>query len=265
MWLQIVIGAYRSAPQSSTGFSPAQLVYGRSLRLPSDVLGHEPAQHPHDPQGYLEQLIAKQRLAREVVDAEIAAAQDRQTRNYNDLTEPPGFKKDDLVYKLNPAIGAGQSRKIRNRFTGPYRVIEARGDANYVIQHPQGGRRQCVHRNRLKHCYRRQLHKSTDSGETTATTEGTQLGDEGNHRPLVTNTGAGPLSAFEIEEIDCEPGRTDTDPDRHNPAAEEATDGEVMDQLATRRRPVRRPAWLKDFETNLPDPERGTHCEGGVV
>ena len=143
MRLQIVIGAYRSAPQSSTGFSPAQLVYGRSLRLPSDVLGHEPAQHPHDPQGYLEQLIAKQRLAREVVDAEIAAAQDRQTRNYNDRTEPPGFEKDDLVYKLNPAVGAGQSRKIRNRFTGPYRVIEARGDANYVIQHPQGGRRLC--------------------------------------------------------------------------------------------------------------------------
>jgi hypothetical protein len=90
--------------------------------------------------------MAKQRLAREVVEAEIAAAQDRQAQNYNSQMEPPGFQKDDLVYKSNPAVGAGQSSKLRNRFAGLYRVVEAKGEVNYVIQHPQGGRRQCVHR-----------------------------------------------------------------------------------------------------------------------
>ena len=145
MCLQLIIGVYRSAPQASTGYSPAELVYGRSPRLPPDVHWHEPPQRPHDPQSYLEQLVAKQRLAKEIVDAEMTAAQERQTQNYNaNQTEPPRFKENDLVDKSNPAIGAGQSSKIRNRFTGPYRVVEARGDDNYVIQHPQRGRRQCV-------------------------------------------------------------------------------------------------------------------------
>ena len=210
MWLQLIIGAYRSAPQSSTGYSPAELVYGRPPRLPSDVHWHEPPQRTHDPQSYLEQLVAKQQLAKEIVDAEMTAAHERQTQNYNaNQTEPPRFKENDLVYMSNPVIGAGQSSKIRNRFTGPYRVVEARGDDNYVIQHPQvtvGS----VPRNRLKRYYPRQ--ESNDSAEATAsTTVEAQEEAEDKRQSLADNTGTRPLSDFEIEEIDCLPGTTYAD------------------------------------------------------
>ena len=36
--LPYILFAYREAPQSSTGFSPNELVYGRQLRGPLDVM-----------------------------------------------------------------------------------------------------------------------------------------------------------------------------------------------------------------------------------
>lgn len=155
-WLQVVLGAYRTATHSSTGFSPAELVYGRQLRSPSDLL----LQPVQDPAGYIEEIKTNHQLAKEIVEAEMAASQERQARNYNKGTvEPNVFQVGDHVYNANPT---GRSRKICQRFTGPFRVLARKGDTNYLVRHIRGGRRQCIHRNRLKACYRR-THTGSDN------------------------------------------------------------------------------------------------------
>ena len=37
-WVPYLLFAYREVPQSSTGFSPFELVYGRQVRGPLDIL-----------------------------------------------------------------------------------------------------------------------------------------------------------------------------------------------------------------------------------
>ena len=82
-WLQIAVGAYRTAKQSSTGFSPAELLYGRPLRLPLDLQMDSSLETPKDPASYMEQLLARQRAAKEMVQSQLTAAQESQARNYD--------------------------------------------------------------------------------------------------------------------------------------------------------------------------------------
>ena len=43
MWLQIAVGAYRTAPQASTGFYPAELLYGRVSVMEIEASGSSSA------------------------------------------------------------------------------------------------------------------------------------------------------------------------------------------------------------------------------
>jgi hypothetical protein len=98
------------------------------------------------------------------VDAHIIAAQDRQKRNYGKEQESSTkFKTGDLVYLSRRAIGKGQSKKLRNPWDGPYRIVAVKGEANYRIRHHRGGRQQLVHRDKLHPCYRQ---NTIDSDET---------------------------------------------------------------------------------------------------
>ena len=154
MWLQIAVGAYRTAPQASIGFSPAELLYGRALRLPADIQLETPLPSPSDPLSYIELLKTRHAVAKEIVDAHITAAQERQKRNFHSNSSATTFQLGDLVYLSHPAVIKGQSTKLRDLFDGPYRVKAKKGEVNYVIQPLHGGRCRCVHRERLRPCYR---------------------------------------------------------------------------------------------------------------
>jgi hypothetical protein len=68
----------------------------------------------------------------------------------------------------------------------------------------------------------------------------------------------GPLYAFEIEEIDLEPKVSDTNPDQDNPGTADRDRGNDHHSLM-RRRPVKRPVWLKDYDIKLPDHHGGSY------
>ena len=120
-----------------------------------------------------------------------------------------------------------------------------------MIQHPQGAW-QCVHRNRLKRYYRRQ--ESSDSAEGTATTTvEVQEEAEDKRQSLAASTGTGPLPDFGIEEVECLPGQRMQTMAGTIPQLSEDEDPPVR-----RGRPVRRPAWFKDYHTELAGPEDGT-------
>lgn len=165
LWLQVAVGAYRTAPQASIGLSPAELLYGRIPRSPVDIQFDTPLPSPMDPTSYVEQLKQRHREAKEVVEENLAAAQERQKRNFDPNHGTSSFKPGDMVYLSNPAVSNGQSRKLRNLFEGPYRVKATKGDVNYLIQPCHGGRHRCVHRDRLRPCYRRNS-SNTDDRQT---------------------------------------------------------------------------------------------------
>ncbi|GFV90829.1 retrovirus-related Pol polyprotein from transposon 412 [Trichonephila clavipes] len=51
--------AYRSAVHETTGYSPSQMLFGRDLRLPCDLLFGRPPDTPSSPEEYVQNLQAR--------------------------------------------------------------------------------------------------------------------------------------------------------------------------------------------------------------
>ena len=159
LWLQQVLCAYRSAPQTSTGLSPFELVYGRTPRLPVDTTMGIPLPEPTNPHAYLNNLLDTQRRAWELVDANITAAQERQRRNFR-VHQTRSYKIGDMIYLHCPAAKQGCRRKLKLLWKGPCMVVQVGDENNYVIRDVVRNKKRRVHYNRLKPCYRReQVHE----------------------------------------------------------------------------------------------------------
>ena len=133
-------------------------MFGRRARLPVDVeLGIAPPEEQLSTE-FSQNLKAKLRLARELVNAEATGAQYRQATAFNQkLKNKQQFNVGDYVWLYNPAVKKGLSPKLTRPYSGPYRIVEIHGDVNASLVSPNGGRRQRVHLNRLRPCYRRPM------------------------------------------------------------------------------------------------------------
>jgi len=60
----------------------------------------------------------------------------------------------DRVYLLKQSKKKGVSKKLSHKWKGPYTITEVRGEHNYLIRPDSGGKKQLVHANRLKKCFR---------------------------------------------------------------------------------------------------------------
>ena len=79
LFIQPLVGAYRTAVQASTGFSPFALVYGRKASAPVDIaLGSGHQQQPSQYTAYYEKLRQAHRIARESVEEHVTEAQAKQ-------------------------------------------------------------------------------------------------------------------------------------------------------------------------------------------
>ena len=104
-WLPYLIFAYREVPQSSTGFSPFELVCGRQIRGPLDILKEiwETSNKSNDSVvSYVlamqEKLSEMSELARE----NLAKAQKQQKRWYDENARERRFEPGEQVLVLLP-------------------------------------------------------------------------------------------------------------------------------------------------------------------
>ena len=153
-YIRKVCMAYNSSIQSSTGYTPFYLMFGRQARLPIDVL-YGTREESYQCQGeYARLLQTRLNSAYDIVREHVAKEHQRQ-KEFHDLKvhgEP--FKAGDCVW-LHSHAPKGTSRKLHHPWTGPYKVIKKVSDVTYRIQHLYRNR-QCkvVHFDRLKPCSR---------------------------------------------------------------------------------------------------------------
>ncbi|RNA14172.1 Transposon Ty3-G Gag-Pol poly, partial [Brachionus plicatilis] len=67
---------------------------------------------------------------------------------------PFGYALGDRVYLLKQANKKGVSKKLSHKWTGPFTVVEVLSENNYLIRADANQKKQLVHANRLKRCFK---------------------------------------------------------------------------------------------------------------
>ena len=148
--LPFVLFAYREVPQATVGFSPFELVYGRDVRGPLDVLQEDwikNADVETDVLHYVMDVRERMEAAREIVEENARTAQQQQKTYYDKKTRETNLQEGDKVLLLFPT----STKKFIAQWQGPYKIVRRIGKVNYEIEMPdKGGRKQVYHINHLR-------------------------------------------------------------------------------------------------------------------
>ena len=144
-----VLFAYREVPQESTGFSPFELLYGRTVRGPMSVLRNQWTKEESGSENRVSNayvLELRNRIAEtcEIARKSLEKESTRQKRHFDLKTKKREFKPGDRVLLLLPE----KNNKLEMEWRGPYLVQTRVGEADYQIM--VKGKKKLFHANLLK-------------------------------------------------------------------------------------------------------------------
>jgi hypothetical protein len=166
--LPYLLFAYREVPQATTGFSPFQLLYGRHVRGPLDVLKESWEKKKKSSESIIsyvmqvqERLMKMRHLVKDNVEKSQRAQKVWYDRNARERTLSP----EDQVLILLPT----STSKTWSKWQGPYQVIRKVGPVTYEVHtHDKKKTKGIFHINMLKkwHPPAADVCYTTDEGET---------------------------------------------------------------------------------------------------
>ena len=133
--LPYLLFAYREVPQASTGFSPFELLYGRQVRGPLDILKESWEASPKSSESIVSYvLLIQDRLAtlRDLVDTNLRHAQKTQKSWYDQHALNRTFEPGDKVLVLLPT----STKKLLAEWQGPFSITRKVGKVTYEIRMP---------------------------------------------------------------------------------------------------------------------------------
>lgn len=144
--------ALRSVPHEATGFSPAELVYGRSLRSPLQMLRETWEGRGEDPTvvEYVLKLLDRLNRSRDIAESNMKDAQEKAKRYYDKTAKPRTFTVGDRVMLLKPST----KNKLEVQWEGPVEVLHKLSDTNYVVSTSGKRRIQKVYHSNLMKLYK---------------------------------------------------------------------------------------------------------------
>lgn len=145
-----VLFAYREVPQASTGFSPFELLYGRPVRGPLDILRESWEASKHSSENIVsyvlsiqEKLVKMSALAQE----NLAKAQVQQKRWYDRNARERAFQPGEHVLALLPT----STHKLLAKWQGPYPMKRRISPVTYEVDmFDKQKRRRIFHINMLR-------------------------------------------------------------------------------------------------------------------
>ena len=145
--------AYNTSVQSTTGYTPFFLVFGRQARVPVDIMYATDKPSETTPGEFATTLQTALENAYSLVRSKTGAKQERQKEFYNRKVHGKPFSPGDQVWLFSPVVPRGKSKKLHHPWTGPWVVVKRLSDAVYRIQSLAGHRKRAVvHFDRLKPC-----------------------------------------------------------------------------------------------------------------
>ncbi|GBN57776.1 hypothetical protein AVEN_224578-1, partial [Araneus ventricosus] len=117
-----------SADHEATGCTPAHMLFGRTLRLPCDILFGRPSDTPSSPNEYLNNLEARLESVHAFARERIKLASERMKTRYDSGATGHHFKEGDQVWMYNPKRRRGLSPKLQQNWEGPYTIVKKLND-----------------------------------------------------------------------------------------------------------------------------------------
>ena len=147
--LGCLAGAYRSTIHESTGFTPNMLMFGREVRLPSEVIfgtGITPLGETFNSYGeYVTQLRELMHKAHCLARQFLQKNAQRRKERYDTKQVSNSYQQGDLVWLMNEARYEEVCPKLQFPYTGPYLVLDRQGEFDYLIQMDGKGKTKNVH------------------------------------------------------------------------------------------------------------------------
>ena len=153
-YLPAVLFALREIPNSSLGFSPFELLYGRQVRGPMSIIRELWTNQHIEPEvkdeyQYVVDLRERLESTWELARTTLSQMSQKYKKYYDLKARPRKLKVGDKVLVLLPE----DQNKLLLRWKGPYKVVEKKYDNDYVID--MDGVRKTFHINLLKFYFER--------------------------------------------------------------------------------------------------------------
>ena len=158
-YIDPLLFAYRETPQESTGFSPFELLYGRTVRGPMRILkelwtGESKLDETKTIYQYVIELQERLEQTCQVAHEELKKSRQRYKTYYNRKARVRDMKVGDEVLLLLPT----DNNKLLMQWKGPFPIVEKVSPMNYKIDF--GHRVKTFHANLLKKYIRREVNAS---------------------------------------------------------------------------------------------------------
>ena len=149
--LPLLMLAYRTSVQETTGATPFSLMFGRPAQLPIDLEFNLPtATYGNSPNSYQHQLREHLQQAYQTVRKHTLREQSRHKHLYDRRAHGTPYSIGDEVWLHCPAVPRGLCRKFHRPWQGPFIIVTVISDTVYRIQNKSTRKRVVVHYNRLK-------------------------------------------------------------------------------------------------------------------
>ena len=133
--LHLLMMAYRSTPHASSGLSPNEMVYGRQISMPVDVMvGSPPDEQEGDENDYVESLKIKLENAYDLAREHLGVSAEHQKKYYDLKAIDEPYVVGDLVWLVNQTRRRGKCPKLQRKWLGPFLVTRKVNDVTYRIQ-----------------------------------------------------------------------------------------------------------------------------------
>eukprot|EP00644_Phytophthora_capsici_P013450 jgi/Phyca11/70604/gw1.29.425.1 len=134
LWVRFATYAYNSARHSTVLLTPNELMLGRKLRSPNELLRRTEVTEAGEITAYHEQLLTAMAQAQQCAEQARVREQARQARYYNrKVRKLREFEVGDQVWLYNPPRGP-KATKFVHQWMGPMRVVEPVGYDNFRLR-----------------------------------------------------------------------------------------------------------------------------------
>lgn len=117
------------------GFTPFHLVFGRTPKLPIDVmLGRIEETDVLDYPTFVQDIHSKLKCAVGETRVRISTSHERKRAKHSKDSRGAEFKNGDWVWLYVPAVKQGRTKKLSSLWRGPYTILDKTSPVNYCIQ-----------------------------------------------------------------------------------------------------------------------------------